>query len=149
MKKVFNEFTIALLLLTAITGVMFISCNDDEEEEIQDINCKLSYFSDCDYTTASVKSEEAFVYSIDKHTLNIERSEQFNCAIESIQQEISLESGLLKITELPINPNYPAEANCVCIRNYKYSVKNVPSGDYKVEVSLNDNIVKIFNIKIN
>ena len=33
MKKVFNEFRIALLLLTAITGVVFISCNDDDAKD--------------------------------------------------------------------------------------------------------------------
>ena len=33
MNRVFKKFTITLLLLTAITGVMFIGCNDDEEDK--------------------------------------------------------------------------------------------------------------------
>ena len=36
MNRLFNKFTIALLLLTAITGVMFISCNDDESCSFKD-----------------------------------------------------------------------------------------------------------------
>ena len=42
MKKVFNEFTIALLLLTAITGVMFISCSDDEDDKRYSQNTETS-----------------------------------------------------------------------------------------------------------
>ena len=33
MNRVFKKITIALLLLTAITGVMFIGCTDEEKKQ--------------------------------------------------------------------------------------------------------------------
>ena len=33
MKKLFSKFTITQLLLTAIAGVMFIGCSDDEDDK--------------------------------------------------------------------------------------------------------------------
>ena len=38
MKKLFSKFTITQLLLTAIAGVMFIGCSDDEDDKRSSIS---------------------------------------------------------------------------------------------------------------
>lgn len=56
---------------------------------------------------------------------------QLGCGSEAVEIEAEIDDNKIKITEKPI-----AEKDaCVCLRNYRVEIDNIPEGDYLVEVN--------------
>ena len=144
MNKIENLAKILFLFFAVISlGLVTVSCSDDEEKDSKKgIVGKITYFSSC-YN----KSTSEFGYVVQDNSLSINNSGSFNCSIESINIEVSITADTLHVEEIPINPS-TYEANCICGRTYSYIIKNIPQGNYTVEIYRQGLLIETFNINI-
>ena len=138
MKKQISKFTITLLLLTAITGVMFIGCNDDEDlVKKRTVKSFIVYDSHCKNSSLKGVDDRANVLNIAMNgdTCFFNKSNwKYGCHLTDCPYDIKISYD--KDTVF-ISENYYLEdtgfSKCDCNRDLNFYSIGIPEGKYIVK----------------
>ena len=127
MKRILSLFFYFLILMISF------SCSNSGNE---DLSVRITDMSACVVETQNVDSAKDLSSSsyhwISSGKMELKRNNvQLGCGSETVEIEAEIDDNKIKITEKPI-----AEKDaCVCLRNYRVEIDNIPEGDYLVEVN--------------
>ena len=109
------------------------SCSNSGNE---DLSVRITDMSACVAETQNVDSAKDLSSSsyhwISSGKMELKRNNvQLGCGSKAVEIEAEIDDNKIKITEKPI-----AEKDaCICLRNYRVEIDNIPEGDYLVEVN--------------
>lgn len=127
MKRIQGLFFSFLILMISF------SCSNSGNE---DLSVRITDMSACVAEMQNVDSAKDLSSSsyhwISSGKMELKRNNvQLGCGSEAVEIEAEIDDNKIKITEKPI-----AEKDaCICLRNYRVEIDNIPEGDYLVEVN--------------
>ena len=127
MKRIQGLFFSFLILMISF------SCSNSGNE---DLSVRITDMSACVAETQNVDSAKGLSSSsyhwISSGKMELKRNNvQLGCGSETVEIEAEIDDNKIKITEKPI----AEKGACVCLRNYRVEIDNIPEGDYLVEVN--------------
>jgi len=127
---------IVLVVISLFLLSVFAFCEDKNNDEERAITATVLKYTGCHEHFDISKStddenEERVEYSVKGNELYITiYDEIYNCCDSVLKIDVALENNKIVIYELGDNL-----CDCICSRDAKYKVSNIPSGHYDVEIA--------------